>query len=184
MGSLLDGYRAFILDKQVLILTLVLLITLTSGVFFGVGSLRLKSIRRLYLSALAHKDLGALEQILLRQAEAERVLAERVGAVEQAVSRAQASALHHIQRFALERYRAFPDVGGDQSFSLALLDARGNGLVLTSIYGRDESRVFAKQVKGGRATHPLSAEEARVLAVARDESGSPQKEKRAAVAKV
>ena len=57
------------------------------------------------------------------------------------------------------RYDAFEDVGGRLSFSCALLDEHGTGVVLTSINGRQETRVYAKPVTAGQSTYNLSAEE-------------------------
>ncbi len=64
-----------------------------------------------------------------------------------------------VQRVALVRYDAFEDMGGQLSFSLALLDEHGDGVVISSIYGRNEDRVYAKAVKGGVSSHALSPEE-------------------------
>jgi hypothetical protein len=64
-----------------------------------------------------------------------------------------------VRRVALLRYDAFEDVGGRLSFSCALLDDRGTGVVLTSINGRQETRVYAKPVEGSRSGYNLSAEE-------------------------
>jgi hypothetical protein len=64
-----------------------------------------------------------------------------------------------IRRVALFRYDAFEDVGGRLSFSCALLDERGTGVVLTSINGRQETRVYAKPVSEGRSGYNLSLEE-------------------------
>ena len=64
-----------------------------------------------------------------------------------------------VRNVALLRYDAFEDVGGRLSFSCALLDDRGNGVVLTSINGRQETRVYAKPVTGGVSSHNLSLEE-------------------------
>ena len=50
-------------------------------------------------------------------------------------------------------------MGGKQSFALALLDCKGDGVVLSSLYGREESRVYAKPVKGGLSEYTLSKEE-------------------------
>jgi hypothetical protein len=72
--------------------------------------------------------------------------------VERAGQSAQenASALRAcLQRTGLVRYDAFPGVGGEQSFSLALLDAEGSGLVITGLYGRHDMRVYAKPVVAG-----------------------------------
>lgn len=64
-----------------------------------------------------------------------------------------------IQKFALLRYNAFEDVTGEQSFSIALLDGNGNGTVITSILGRQNSRCFGKAIVGGQPMQPLSDEE-------------------------
>jgi hypothetical protein len=57
------------------------------------------------------------------------------------------------------RYDAFEDVGGSQSFALAVYDEKGDGAVLTSMVGRAECRVYAKEIKQGRADRDLSKEE-------------------------
>jgi hypothetical protein len=64
-----------------------------------------------------------------------------------------------VRRVALLRYDAFEDVGGRLSFSCAMLDEHGTGVVLTSINGRQETRVYAKPVAAGTSTYNLSAEE-------------------------
>jgi len=64
-----------------------------------------------------------------------------------------------VRNVALLRYDAFEDVGGRLSFSCALLDDQGNGVVLTSINGRQETRVYAKPVNQGASSHNLSIEE-------------------------
>lgn len=58
--------------------------------------------------------------------------------------------LDNIQRVYLKRYNPYHDTGGDQSFSVSLLDGFGNGLVITSLHSRSGTRVFAKPVKGGK----------------------------------
>lgn len=74
-----------------------------------------------------------------------------------------ADALRHV---AVVRYDAFPDMGGRLSFSCALLDDAGDGLVLTSINGRTETRTYAKGVKGGGSEHQLSPEEEQAISFA------------------
>ena len=64
-----------------------------------------------------------------------------------------------VRRVGLVRYDAFEDVGGRLSFSCALLDEHGTGVVLTSINGRQDTRVYAKPVAGGTSTYNLSLEE-------------------------
>ena len=67
----------------------------------------------------------------------------------------------------LVRYNAFRETGSDLSFSLALLDRNFDGMVLTSLFGREESRCYGKPVKGGQSTHLLSEEEMQALNEAR-----------------
>ena len=67
------------------------------------------------------------------------------------------------QKFAMIRYNPFNDTGGDQSFSFALLDLRDNGVVVTSIHGREVDRIYAKQIENGKSKHNLSAEEVEAI---------------------
>lgn len=76
-----------------------------------------------------------------------------------------------ISRVATVRYDAFDDMGGRMSFSAALVDEHGDGLVLTSINGRTETRTYAKPVVGGTSRHNLSEEEERAIAEAMSQLG-------------
>ena len=64
-----------------------------------------------------------------------------------------------VRHVGLLRYDAFEDVGGRLSFSCAMLDDRGNGVVLTSINGRQDTRVYAKPIAEGASAYNLSSEE-------------------------
>lgn len=64
-----------------------------------------------------------------------------------------------VRRVGLVRYDAFEDVGGRLSFSCALLDDHGSGVVMTSINGRADTRVYAKPVTEGQSQYNLSLEE-------------------------
>ena len=75
-----------------------------------------------------------------------------------------AEALRHLS---VVRYDAFGDMGGRLSWSLALLDEGGNGVVLTSIHGRSEARTYAKNISGWSCDQAMSPEEEEVLTSAR-----------------
>ena len=68
-----------------------------------------------------------------------------------------------VQKASMIRYKAFDDVGSDLSFSIALLDGNSNGIILTSIYGRNESTIYAKPIDKGISRYELSQEESKVL---------------------
>ena len=65
------------------------------------------------------------------------------------------------------RYDAFGDMGGRLSWSLALVDAGGDGIVLTSIHGRSDARTYAKSITGWQPDQPLSPEEDEAVQAAR-----------------
>ena len=64
-----------------------------------------------------------------------------------------------LQKVGVVRFNPFKDMGGDQSFSIALLDSGNNGLVVSSIYSRDGNRVYTKPIKNGDSEYQLSNEE-------------------------
>jgi uncharacterized membrane protein YccC len=80
-----------------------------------------------------------------------------------AARRDLADALRHV---AVVRYDAFGDMGGRLSFTAALLDDAGDGLVLTSIHGRSEARTYAKGIKSGSSEQSLSPEEQQAIELA------------------
>ena len=68
-----------------------------------------------------------------------------------------------VQKVGVVRFNAFDDTGSDLSYSVALLDERKDGVVLSSIFGRDENRCYAKPIKAGKSEYPLSQEELEAL---------------------
>jgi hypothetical protein len=100
-----------------------------------------------------------LRGILQGQAQQMQRLERAIRALHATDKRQQVEIEGSVRNVALLRYDAFEDVGGRLSFSCAMLDERGSGVVLTSINGRQETRVYAKPVTGGVSTHNLSLEE-------------------------
>lgn len=110
--------------------------------------------------------VGALSRLARVGARLRRYEGQRpVGSGDLAALRADiAQALRHV---AVVRYDAFGDMGGRLSFSAAVVDDRGDGLVFSSIHARGESRTYAKGVVGGRSDATLTPEEQQALASAR-----------------
>jgi uncharacterized protein DUF4446 len=86
-------------------------------------------------------------------------LEQAVRALHATDTRQQVQIEGSVRRVGVLRYDAFEDVGGRLSFSCALLDDHGTGVVLTSINGRQETRVYAKPVTAGQSPYNLSREE-------------------------
>jgi hypothetical protein len=100
-----------------------------------------------------------LDELLDRQFRRLDTVAERVEALNRLQHELETLSRQSIQKVGVVRFNPFADTGGDQSFAVALLDAQGNGIVLSSLHGRADTRIFAKQVQAGRSKHQLSDEE-------------------------
>ena len=68
-----------------------------------------------------------------------------------------------IQKANVVRFNAFEDVGGEQSFALSLLDDKNNGVVISSLYGRQDCRLYVKTITNGTAERALSKEEQQAI---------------------
>jgi hypothetical protein len=75
-----------------------------------------------------------------------------------------------LRHMAVVRYDAFGDMGGHLSWSMALLDDGGDGVVITSIHGRSDARTYAKNVAGWSANQQLSPEEEEAINFARSDA--------------
>lgn len=115
----------------------------------------------LALVVLLARRLGRLER-----ASAAVLGRGDVAALRTEVAQARADLTTALRHVAVVRYDAFDDHGGRLSFSAALLDDAGDGLVLTSIAGRSETRTYAKGVVAGDSQHALSPEEREAIGTA------------------
>ncbi|MEJ7756065.1 MAG: DUF4446 family protein [Nocardioidaceae bacterium] len=88
-------------------------------------------------------------------------------ALREEVQALRADAGETLRHLASVRYDAFGDMGGQMSWSLALLDDSGDGIVLTSIHGRSDSRTYAKNVTAWTCDQQLSPEETDAIGAAR-----------------
>jgi len=68
-----------------------------------------------------------------------------------------------VQKVGVVRFNPFKEMGGDQSFAIALLDAFNNGLVISSLYAREGTRIYSKPIEAGQSKYALSQEEKEAL---------------------
>jgi hypothetical protein len=111
-------------------------------------------------------DGRSLEAILDAHLEKVFGLARDLEGVAARTTTLEAAQRRSFQRMGLVRYNPFEETGGNQSFALALLDAAGDGWILSSLHARSGTRVYAKAIKGGRSDAGLSAEETAAIAQA------------------
>ena len=134
-------------------------------------ALRLRSVRHTYARLLGG---GGKDEDILSAVTRHVTAVERLDRKVDQLGRQSAEQRQHIsglvRTVGFVRYDAFSEMGGQLSYSLALLDEAGDGVVLTAINGRAETRSYAKQVKGGQSTHSLSDEEQAAIDVALGQS--------------
>jgi hypothetical protein len=111
-----------------------------------------------------------LEKLLYDHLREQMTTQDRLETLDSQVSELQRKGLHSKQFVGLVRYDAFPDVGGSQSFALAIYDERGDGCIVTSLVGRTDCRVYCKPLSSGRSDRTLSQEEQRAIREARSEA--------------
>lgn len=147
-----------------------LALALVAVIWIVVLTVQLRRLRRaqsVVLGPHGNADViahaAALEDQVLRSTEQwERLsqqLSTRMGGIEGAVLRV-------LSRHGLVRYDAYGELSGQQSCSLALLDVRGDGFVLTSIHHRDQARMYVRRIVRGKPEHRLAPEEEQALDLA------------------
>jgi Protein of unknown function (DUF4446) len=95
-------------------------------------------------------------------------IGSRLSALEKGMGRVVDALPRTIQGIGVVRYNPFPDTGSNMSFSLALLDGRASGVVVSVLTHRDGSRVYGKPVEEGTSEYPLSDEERKALSLAQN----------------
>jgi hypothetical protein len=150
-----------ILDERTLSLLVVALVVavVVLGVWLAWLQRSEALLRRRLRRVLPEGESGGIDEILDRQLKRIEGLSERVNALNKLHHELENLSQRTIQKVGVIRYNPFADTGGDQSFAIALLDSLGNGVVLSSLHSRTDTRVFAKPVQSGRSKFQLSDEE-------------------------
>lgn len=121
--------------------------------------LKLKKRLDLFLKT-GDKDFGEILADLIRDfREEEKILEKTIKRVEGLEKIAKVS----FQKAGIIRYNPFKEVGGDQSFSLALLDSQNSGLVITSLYLKEYNRIYIKPIVKEKSEYSLSEEEEKAI---------------------
>ena len=121
----------------------------------------------LALAALLFSVISLRRLSASRRGVGAEALPEDVFGLRQEVAALRSEARDALRHLAVVRYDAFGDMGGHLSWSLALLDDGGHGVVLTSIHGRSEARSYAKNISGWSCEQQLSPEEEEAIEHAR-----------------
>lgn len=115
----------------------------------------------------AGKKHPNLEELLLSHGENIKILDRDIQELYNISNQIHSLAFSGLHKFASLRFNPFKDVGGDQSFAIAMLDGKNNGVVITSLYTREGTRVYSKSISDGKSEkYPLTEEEKQVIKLA------------------
>lgn len=116
---------------------------------------------------LSGKNGKSLESVILAQAKELKDLDKEIQELFEISNKVNNLALHSIHKIGVIRFNPFKDIGGDQSFAIALLDGKNSGLVISSLHTRESTRVYTKPViKGESKKYPLTEEEKQAIKIA------------------
>ena len=148
-------------NLTVVIAVLVLVIMILAGLLFSVkGKLNALQAKYDYFTQGKEANIDVvLTDTLTELHKTQAELAE----LQEKYAKLQAQVQGCLQNVKLIRYDAFDAMGGEMSYSLLLTDAKKDGILLTSIYGREESRSYVKDIKEGKSSYPLAEEEKKLL---------------------
>jgi len=162
VGALFSIYQNYGLFLW-LVVVLVLLLSL---LWLIVLQRTVSRLRRTYAALLATPEGKDIGELLSMYVEQMRLAASKADQLTKTSERVESQVRSSIQCVGLVRFNAYEGIGGEQSFAVALLDSDGDGIVLSSLHGRAEGRLYAKPVSRWDSTYTLSVEEREAIAQA------------------
>lgn len=127
------------------------------NIFLQIGINRIKKNQK---ELFAGKNGADLEKTILEHAKNMKELDRDIQDLYGISNKIHGLALKSVHKVGVVRFNPFKDLGGDQSFSVALLDGENSGVVISSIHTREGNRVYSKPVEKGKTVkYPLTDEE-------------------------
>ncbi len=126
------------------------------------------SVRRLWQKMVKETGKESLDKVLWQLIEYLEAAKNSQKQIREILDKQAKEGEKHFQKIGMVRFNPFSDSGGDQSFSLSLLDGQDNGFVISSLHTRAETRIYLKTVLGGKGEgFELSKEEQQAIRIAK-----------------
>jgi hypothetical protein len=116
----------------------------------------------------------SLEKLLIEHTRGRLKLEEENRELRSRVADLERKAKASVGSVGLVRYDAFEEMGGDQSFAVAFQNEKGDGVVINSITGRQQVKIYCKPLRGGQSDHSLTPEEEQAIHKARSHDQEAQ----------
>lgn len=139
---------------------------LVALVIFIQINIKLSRMLKKYDALMRDMEGKNLEKILFEHLVRVDNAVTEVNDLKQQCKTLQDTTTNCLQKIGAVRFNAFQDMGSDLSFSVALLDGKDDGIIISSLFGRDETRIYGKPVQNGKSSYLLTAEEQEALKIA------------------
>ena len=151
----------FLINNQITFLFITALILLIAwNILLNLKIWQIKKKLKIFFNGKNASDLeGVLFEEIKRLKKAEKDILE----LSKVSKNLEKITKKTIQKVGVIRFNPFKETGGDQSFVIALLDSNDNGLIISSLFTREGTRVYTKPVESGQSKYPLSKEEIEAL---------------------
>lgn len=125
--------------------------------------MNLSYLKKRYRKMMTGVDGANLERLLIGHIDEVKQVVEENRRIDAENQRISALLQKALTRVGVVRFRAFEDMGSDLSYAVALLDSDNSGVILSSIFGREDSRSYVKPIEKGQSTYTLTDEEHQAL---------------------
>lgn len=154
---------AWIKGQSTEVLMALVLLTLVIGGNSIALTLRMRKMRNQWQTLLRGVQGENLEKMLYDHMRERATMETDLAGLKERQTVLEDKILSAKRYLGLVRYDAFHDIGGEQSFSLAVYDDEGNGAILSTLVGRSEVRVYCKEMENGQANTSLTEEEQKAV---------------------
>jgi len=141
----------------------VFFIFLVFGIWLLIASVVIYRVFALFKKLSRGVEVADLKRVLEKILKETDQNGKDIAALTKKFNYLEEDAKLHVQKIGLTRFNPFRELGGDHSFSLAILDEQDSGVIITSLHTRDRTRVYMKDIKKGKSNSELSAEERKAL---------------------
>ena len=145
---------------------IIVILSLVAVLLAGYCLWQVRSFNTMRKTFFAGKNAGDLEEVIKRLQTAIDQNRQQITTLETSLKDLNHNTSFAMQKLGLVRFNPFDDGGGNFSFSLALLDLHDTGVIITSMHGRQQNRIYTKTIQNGRCEIPLTDEEQQAINLA------------------
>lgn len=152
--------------SEIIIASLILAVIALFAWIIYLG-INLSKLKKKNAQLFTGKNVQNIEELLLKHSSNLKVLDKDIQELFNISNQINSLAFRGLHKIGVVRFNPFKDVGGDQSFSIALLNGKNNGVTLSSLYTREGTRIYAKSIGAGKSEkYPLTEEEEQAIKIA------------------